>query len=209
MKKHLLLVAGCVLCGALAFGQAKLKFRSDNYLGFSAGELGSYGRVQTVNGVATGPWFLGLGTGLDYYRYRSVPIFLSLTRDIPVALKKGGRDIPVAPKRGGLFINLNGGIDQPWVHPGQLPYGIVSDKFYAGTWWNAGLGYRWKLSPKTDKALLVTAAYGVKKLSERQKGQDLCFGCVLYTPDMQTENPATYEYDYVNRVWLFSVGFQF
>ena len=187
-----------MLCVTICFGQTRWKFRSDNYLGFSAGELGSYGLVQTVNGLYRGPWFLGLGTGLDYYRFRSVPVFLSLTRDIPVA-----------PKRGGFFLTLNGGINLPWYQQNALPYGVVSDKLYPGVWWNAGLGYRWKLSEHSNKALLFTAGYGVKRLSEHQKGAPGCIGCLMYNSYMLADNPQTYDYDYVNRVWLFGVGFQF
>jgi hypothetical protein len=70
--------------------------------------------------------------------------------------------------------------------------------------WTGGLGYRQKLSAKTDKALLFTASYAVKRLIEHQKGLS-CFGCTIQEPP----SPENYEYDYVNRVFLLSIGFQF
>lgn len=198
MKKYLLLAAACAFCTTLCFGQSdrpnRWKFRSDEYVGMISGEMGGYAMIQTANGLYHGPWFLGLGTGLDYYRYRSVPLFLSLTRDIPVV-----------PRTGGLFVILNGGINLPWYSRDPLPYDIGSSKFHSGIWWNTGLGYRWKLSPKSDKALLISAAYGVKKLSEHQVGSPPyidCLSCVMARAN-------TYDYDYVNRVWMLNIGFQF
>ena len=79
MKKHLLLLIGCILVVTTSRAQHSWKFRSDNYAGIATGEMGSYGLFQTINGLYKGPWFLGLGTGLDYYRFRSVPLFLSVT----------------------------------------------------------------------------------------------------------------------------------
>jgi len=218
MKKQFILILGCALCVTLCFGQgdgqgsgkstgqgaekstgqgsgkSTWKFRSDEYLGTVSGQMGSYGLVETVNGVYKGPWFLGLGTGLDYYRYRSVPLFLSVTRDLLGA-----------PKIGKLYVLANGGINFPWYNQAQLPYGVKSIKFYPGVWWNAGLGYRARLSRAADRAILFSVSYGMKKLSERQKGQTICPTCYL----VEVQNPPTNEYEYLNRVLLFAVGFQF
>lgn len=170
------------------------KFRSDEHVGIVCGEVGVYGLVETVNGLYRGPWFLGLGTGLDYYRYRSVPLFLSVTRDLAGA-----------PQTGKLYVLANGGINLPWYDQNPLPFGVISSKFYPGVWWNGGLGYRARLSPKTDKAVLFSVSYGFKKLTEHQKGQPVCGGCMM--PEIQ--NPPTNDYEYLNRVMLLSVGFQF
>ena len=196
MRKYLLIAAfsiGVVTCS----GQSPWKFRSDNYLGLAAGQLGERGHVETVNGLYKGPWFLGLGAGLDYYRFRSVPLFLSVTRDLPAFGNIRG-----------LFFYLDGGINLPWYKRELTPYEaqlVSSSKFYAKPWGAGGLGYKWRLSARTDKALLVSAGYSIKKLKEKLAGNNPCTspGCPLETPHQ------SYIYDYVNHTFLFLVGFRF
>jgi hypothetical protein len=202
MKKYLV-AAGCALAVTFCFGQSAgagrngWKFRSEENVGMAFGEMGGYGLVETINGLYKGSWFLGLGAGVDYYRFRSVPLFVSVTRDLPVG-----------PKKHGLYVFANGGINLPWYNRDPLPDGIGTSQFHPGIWWNTGLGYKWKLSSQSDKALLVSASYGLKKLSEHQVG--------AYPPGAPIDCPAClmlalprYDYEYVNRVLLFSVGFQF
>lgn len=197
MKKYHLLTVSCAFCVALCYGQGTWKFRSDAYAGMAIGQMGGYGLVETVNGFYNGPWFLGLGTGLDYYRFRTVPLFLSVTRDILAA-----------PKKGGLYLLANGGINLPWYGRDPLPVDVTSSKFYPGIWWNTGVGYRRKLSPRSDKALMISAAYGIKRLTERQTNSAQytdCNYCGMPPPPL----PGVNDFDYVNRVLLFSIGYQF
>lgn len=177
------------------------KFRSDDYLGLAAGQWGNYGLLQTVNGVYKGPWFLGLGAGMDNYRFRSVPLFASVTRDLPVFIKRSGVG---SGKRSGLFLNLDGGINLPWYHRDLIYAGEgLSSKFRAGSWWSAGLGYKWKLAARTDKALLVSVNYSEKRLKEVQSFASPC------DPMTCGFGNERYIYEYLNRVFLFAVGFQF
>jgi hypothetical protein len=174
------------------------KFRSDTYVGISSGQWGNYGLVQTVNGYYKGPWFLGLGAGLDNYRFRSFPLFLALTRDLP-AFSKGS----------GLFVDLDAGINLPWyTRPLPLYDGFTSSKFHAGLWWSAGLGYKWMLSARNRKALLISVAYSEKKLKEVEIGPiHPCYtsSCAMILNTGQ----QTYSYEYLYRVFLLKIGFQF
>ena len=193
MRKRILLAVSCTLCMTVCFGQPAWKFRSDNYAGLAAGELGSYGHVQTVNGLYKGPWFLGLGTALDYYRFRSIPLFLSMTRDLPAF-----------SKRSGLFVHLDGGVDLPWYKRPFVPYEWVTSSFHSGSYYSAGLGYKWSLSDHTGKALLLSASYSMKKMSEDQTSPSSCSNpgsCYMLT--------QTNVYEYMNRIFLFAVGFRF
>lgn len=203
MKKYFLLLVGCALSATLCFGQGAAgadtgrtpwKFRSAGSIGLASGEMGGYGLVEIVSGLYKGPWFLGLGTGLDDYRYRSVPLFLSVTRDLLGS-----------PKIGKLYVVANGGVNMPWYDRKPLPYGVQSSKFYPGWWWNAGLGYRARLSPRNDNAVLFSMTYGFKELSEKQKGTVFCPTCF----PAEVQNPPTTDYEYLNRELLLSVGFQF
>jgi hypothetical protein len=207
MQKIIIQAAWFVICAAAAGSaacsaqqttpsqptSASWKFRSDDYFGLAAGEWGNYGLLQTVNGIYKGPWFMGLGAGMDNYRFRSVPLFASVTRDLPVFSKKSG-----------LYLNLDGGINLPWYKRDLIYYGEgLTSKFHAGSWFSGGLGYKWKLSPRTDKALLLSVNYSEKRLKEDQKFTSPC------APTICSIGNEMYVYEYLNRVFLFKIGFMF
>jgi hypothetical protein len=179
------------------FGHSTLSFRSTEWLGLSTGMVGSAGQIQTVNGVAKGPWFLGVGAGVDYYRFRSVPLFLSVTRDLAVG------------KRNWLFLYLAGGTNLPWykrpagslITPGG---GEATSVFHSGQYWSGGVGYLWKLGDHSKKAVLVSAGYTVKKLSEDQTE---VAGCPIGDICMMPATPVVYEY--LCRTYQFMIGFRF
>jgi hypothetical protein len=216
MRKSILLALWFLICAAAGSAQPQLqpqqqpqtqsqqttasppvstswKFRSENYLGLAAGQWGNYGLLQTVNGVYKGPWFVGLGVGMDNYRFRSVPLFVSVTRDLPVFSKKSG-----------LFLNLDGGTNLPWYKRGFPYYGEgLTSQFHAGSWWSAGLGYKWPLGPRTGKAVLLSVNYSEKRLKEVQQFATPC------APSVCGISNQTYMYEYLNRVFLFKIGFMF
>ena len=194
MRKSVLPVIAGIFLTTSVCGQGRWKFRSDNTVGVVAGELGNFAQVQTVNGVYKGPWSFGLGTGLDYYRFRTLPLYLSVMRNLSGTAKGSG-----------FFIRLNGGILVPWFSGYPIPYGVVTRSFTPGFWGNGGLGYRQELSDKSKTAFLFTISYGVKELTERQTSQTVCFACVPQEP----QTTQTIEYRYVNHVLLFAVGFEF
>src|SRR5882757_8092861 len=127
MKKCLLVILLGSLFSLNGFTQSSpWKFRSTEYVGWLNGQDGNYGLVQTVNGLYKRSWFLGIGTGLDYYRFRSVPLFLSVTKEL-------------MPKKNGLFLNLDGGFNfrsyrRP---PDWYSAGFSTSKFHRGPYWSA------------------------------------------------------------------------
>jgi hypothetical protein len=62
--------------------QESASFASYNSLGFIAGNSPIEFTAQTVNGIKYGPWFAGAGFGMDNYFIKTLPLFLSLKRDI-------------------------------------------------------------------------------------------------------------------------------
>ena len=194
MRKRIILVAFGICCVTICLGQKGWKFRSTDYLGFAAGELGSYGQVRTVNGLYKGSWFLGLGAELDYYRYRSLPLFFSIRRDLPVS-----------GKRSGLFLELDGGVNLPWYKRQLGLYDwVTTSKFHAGPYGSAGVGWQWKLGPQSGKALLFSAGYSIKKLKEDQTAPTIC-----YNPGVCAITSQTYVYNYVLNTFFCRLGFQF
>jgi hypothetical protein len=192
MTKAIVLAVIFILTTRVGFGQNRLTFRSTEWLGLSAGEAGNAVAVQTVNGLTKGPWFAGVGAGIDYYRFRSAPLFLSVTRDIAVG------------KKDWLFLYVDGGANVAWYKPAPIEgYAGGSDVFHGGSYWNGGLGYVWKLGEHTGKAIQFTAGYVVKRMKE-----DQLLGCpigVLCDPGY----PRPIEYDYLLRAFQFMAGFRF
>ena len=193
MIKHILAGTIAILSVTVGYGQKAWRLRSDSYIGLSIGELAPYGQGQTVNGFSKGPWFLGLGAGLNYYHFRNIPLFLSVTRDLPVSDKKNR-----------LFLILDGGIDLPWYKRGFPLYQRTISSFRPGPYWSAGMAYRWPLSEHGRLALLFSAAYAMKKLTERQTTSAAC-----YNPPDCTVTSLTDKYEYLDRNLTLAVGVEF
>ncbi|HEX9511099.1 MAG TPA: hypothetical protein VF939_11505 [Puia sp.] len=178
MKRCLVIAClGCLFFTS-GFSQSSWKFRSVEYAGMVFGQEGNYGQVQTINGAYKGSWFLGAGLGLDYYRFRSLPLFLSVTKEL-------------MPAKNGLFVSLDAGTNYPWYkRPDNFYYdGFSTSKFVAGPFWSAGLGYKIKLTAHNDHALSMLAGYSFKELKE----------------DANTY-PQVTRYDYRNRRWSLKIG---
>ena len=52
-------------------------FSSQISSGVVEGEQGTSFHIEVVNGIRYKTWFAGIGTGLDYYYFRSIPVYLS------------------------------------------------------------------------------------------------------------------------------------
>jgi hypothetical protein len=177
MKKCLVITClGCLFFTA-GFSQSSWKFRSVEYGGLLSGQAGNYGQVQTINGLYKKSWFLGIGAGLDYYRFRSIPLFLSVTKEL-------------MPAKNGLFLSLDAGTNYPWYkRSGLTSDGFSTSVFHRGPYWSAGLGYKIKWSARRNRALSLFAGYSYKELKE----------------DANTSPDITY-YDYRNRQWSLKIG---
>lgn len=65
-----------VLYSSVQAQNAKVKFHSIENGGVIIGESEANAVFQTVNGVAVSDWFFGIGFGVDYYQYKTLPLFL-------------------------------------------------------------------------------------------------------------------------------------
>jgi hypothetical protein len=138
------------LCSGNAFSQNKQngRFHSINQAGLLEGEKGGAFQLQTINGMQYKSWFAGLGFGLDYYRFRSLPLFIDLRKSFDP-----------------FFVYLDGGIHFIWLsdkekndYPGSFSKGFYGD---------LGGGYALKLSKKT--VILFSAGYNYKRSLRTQK----------------------------------------
>src|SRR6185295_14917399 len=80
---------------------AQYKFHSQNYLGALTGDLDAAVSFNTINGLQRGPWFGGIGTGVDNYYIRTIPLYLSFSRFLSTELKS-------------IYFSLDGGTNFVW-----------------------------------------------------------------------------------------------
>ncbi len=86
-----------------------LRFHSIEQAGLAEGHGAAAGIIQSINGMALNTWFAGIGIGIDGYRYRSVPLFLDLRKEL-------------GQKRNKWLIYAEAGYNFPWVHEAGTQY---------------------------------------------------------------------------------------
>ena len=165
---------------------SNIKFTSINQVGLLTGSAGQSASIQTINGITKDKWFAGIGTGIDYYGTRSVPVFVDVRRTLGNSLKSP-------------FLYADGGINFPWISDGQKlsrPYTGTSSK---GVYLDAGAGLRFKI--KNSSALLLSAGYSHKQVNNKT---DLMTIMIWPTPE------KTYEYyKYEYRRIVMKLGLEF
>lgn len=141
--------------------QDKAKYSSMNYAGLLEGDNGSAFQLQTVQGVKFSRWFTGIGTGLDYYYLRSVPLFLSVNRSL--------FNQPRTP-----YFSLDGGVNFAWYKREREQWSnFLGSEFSPALYWGAALGYKVSTRNKKD-ALLLNIGYSFKQLKEDQEQVVFC-----------------------------------
>jgi hypothetical protein len=148
------------------------RFQSKVQAGLLEGEQGSAFQLQTIHGFQKKTWFAGIGTGLDYYNIRSLPVFLNLRKDLFNREKTP-------------FVYASGGYHFLWLREEDKRYNITDSK--GGLYFDAGVGYQ---LPVKKSALYFTAGYSQKNFS--QKGHDEVWITIWPAPMPQTR---TYEYE--------------
>jgi hypothetical protein len=148
----LIIMVGSINCLAQQNATKKFQFHSINDIGLMEGETGSVFQLQTINGFQTKSWFAGVGVGLDYYRLRSIPLFIELRKEF-------GR------KEDKFFLYADGGINFYWREDKDVKQFYVDDKFKNGFYAETGFGYKFRLNKKLF--LNLSAGYSYKKLIEK------------------------------------------
>ncbi|MFI5185866.1 MAG: hypothetical protein ACHQF0_04030, partial [Chitinophagales bacterium] len=57
------------------------RFHSINNVGLLEGQSGSAFQLQTINGIQHKSWLIGVGSGFDFYRYRTIPLFADVRKE--------------------------------------------------------------------------------------------------------------------------------
>jgi hypothetical protein len=127
------------------------QFHSINNLGLLEGETGSAFQLQTINGAQYKSWFAGAGIGLDFYRLRTIPLFVDIRKEFGKSNNK-------------LFVYSDMGINFSWVTDQQKTSNIENDKFANGFYGDWGLGYKVHVVQKNN--LMLSLGYSYKKTAE-------------------------------------------
>ncbi|HXD77077.1 MAG TPA: hypothetical protein VN616_04680 [Puia sp.] len=189
--KWLILLACCALAPALTYAQSALHFRSTAHAGLADGEAGGAFLLQTIDGVSKGPWFLGGGAGLDYYRFRSAPLFLAASRDIRLNDKNA------------LVLFLNGGTNLPVGLGGSPPFSNARLTFHGGEYFSGGVSWLLGMHGHRGSGILFSAGYEIKKLRESVNST------VVPCANGANCTPFVAYYEYLNRALFFMVGYRF
>ncbi len=103
---------------------------------------------QTIDGIRFSEWFSGIGIGLDYYRYRTLPLFFDVRRYF-------GNE-----KKAFVYGDLRYNFPMP-EKPGKEIY-YTSYHFTGGIYTDIGIGYQLPLYKKTS--FVFNLGYSYKKL---------------------------------------------
>jgi len=187
MKFKIIVCVITVLCLSTSIGaQGKWKFGSQNYAGILEGESGTALQLQTINGFRNKTWFAGVGTGIDYYFQRSIPLFVSVAKFLP---------------EGKLPFYLNGdiGINFPW-SKNDIYYFQDPGKISSSLYWAGGLGYKFG-SKKKEDGVLLNFGYSFKHLINETEYTNPCL-----VPPCPV---STERYDYRLRRLSVKIGWMF
>ena len=155
MKPVLFLIAALCLSGMVS-GQQKAitsnwQFHSINNIGLLEGQTGSAFQIQSINGMQYKSWYGGIGVGLDFYRYRTIPLFLDIRKEF-------------GSNRDKFFAYADGGVNFCWLTDNEKNMYLMDDHFDTGFYTDLGLGY--KIGLGRTNHLLLSIGYSLKKLKE-------------------------------------------
>jgi hypothetical protein len=171
---------------------ASWQFHSINSVGLLEGQVGSAFQLQTINGAQYKSWFGGIGLGLDYYRYRTIPLFVDLRKEFGKAADK-------------LFVYSDLGINFGWVTDKQKTPYMTDDKFANGFYSDLGFGY--KINLKKNGGLLMSLGYTYKKVTESYKLPVYFMANSIYYEPALNEFRQQYSYS-MNRITI-KIGWEF
>ena len=177
--KILLIIALLIFFSVAAGAQHKIVFSSQNYAGILVGENKTNYQFQSINGIKYKTWFSGIGMGIDGYYVNSIPLFVSINKEL-------------FKKKSGFYLSADAGINFgcPTINQRRAE----ESDFDAGLYLTGGLGY--KIGIGKTNALLVYTGYSSKHLIEK----------VISFP---ADAPQMDKYDYYLRRISLKIGWSF
>ena len=162
-------------------------FTAISSLGFAAGESTAKPLFQVSGGVTYDRFFGGLGVGMDFYNYKSIPLFA----DWRFSFGK--------TRIGFLYANAGYNFSYDNKNEEEVTIFTTTNSFSGGFYADLGLGCRFRLNER--HRLLLSAGYSQKNIS-RKIGYT--FPCV--NPPCSEE---VYEYHYSLGRLVTKLGWEF
>ncbi len=133
----------------------KMHFSSTNTLGLLVGGSGEGAAVQTINGVRYKSWNFGIGTGIDWYGIRSIPLVADVRRSF-------------TNKKYKPFVYGNAGINFPWEsgYGYSVGFSSIETSYKNAFCGELGLGY--KVSLKNQTAITMSAGFSYKEIKVQE-----------------------------------------
>lgn len=133
----------------------RYQFHSNFNVASIVGDHATSGGVQLINGVQTKNTFVGVGIGLDYYRYRTMPIFVDARYQFG---KKANKPFIYAD----AGVNVAVVQDEFKIRPGI--WGGSNSDFNNGFYADAGVGYNLDLGK--GRAFVIAVGLSHKTMTE-------------------------------------------
>jgi hypothetical protein len=115
------------------------------------GSKGMSASVQATAGFRLKPLYLGLGTGIDYYRFRTVPLYVALRKDIG---------------RSPAFLYSDIGYHFDWLTDANKNRNQFNSTgtYEGGLYYDIGIGAR--LDQKSQNGFILSAGYSAKHMKQ-------------------------------------------
>lgn len=165
MRKYIFVLL-LLMCCIMHFARAqdsnkKLHLQSISSIGLLNGSKNSSLALQTIIGGSMKHSFLGVGVGLDYYRFRTIPVFADVRHEF-------GRG------KTNMFLYGDIGYNYGWLtEKNKEDAGIYYENtnYKGGLYYDMGIGC--KVGFKNSNAFLLSAGYTFKRV-ENKAGSDVC-----------------------------------
>lgn len=154
--------------------------------GILNGQTGVNPSVQAIPGFQYKNSFAGIGTGIDYYNLRSVPVFADIRQEFGKKAKK-------------FLLYSDGGYCFDWIIMDR-DRTFSQEDYSGGLYYDAGLGY--KVAFGNAGALMLTTGYSGKRLKKEVRTTPICSGIGPCPQETETFN---YSFSTI----VFRVGWQF
>ena len=155
MKRLLFFILCVCIAGSISAQQKTIacpwQFHSINNVGLLEGQTGSAFQLQSINGMQYKFWFGGIGLGLDFYRYRTIPLFIDFRKEFGNSVNK-------------FFAYADWGVNFCWLTDNEKNMYLMDDHFDTGFYTDLGMGY--KMGVGKSNHLLLSIGYSLKKLKE-------------------------------------------
>ncbi|MGE5107458.1 MAG: hypothetical protein ACM3H8_07930 [Sphingobacteriales bacterium] len=195
MTKTFLIIIVCLVQLQLTGQEVKKKssllqhFSSQVAAGITEGQYGTSFQIHSINGFRVNQWYGGLGTGIDEYYFRSVPVYFSVARYL-------------SSSSNSFFVQGDGGMNFVWEKNNIRPaWNEIGSEFKPGLYWNGSFGFSTALGKRQANNLLFSLGYAYKYIKQKTETQVFCIN-----PPCE---PLEQDYSYHLRRIAFKIGWQF